>query len=46
VLPPAGGLETRSFAVESAGPAEYARIIAEETAKRRTVIARAGIKGD
>jgi len=32
--------------VEKRGPPQYARIIAEETAKWRTVIARAGIKVD
>ena len=39
-------LEARSFVVESAGPADYARIIADETAKWRKVITQAGIKGD
>src|SRR5262245_34153071 len=39
-------LERAASCSRSAGPAQYARIIAEETAKWRTVIARAGIKVD
>jgi tripartite-type tricarboxylate transporter receptor subunit TctC len=38
-------LEARSFVVDNAGPAEFARMIAEDTAKWRQVIKDANIKG-
>jgi tripartite-type tricarboxylate transporter receptor subunit TctC len=42
----AKALETRSFVVEKAGPAAFAKFIAEETAKWGPVIRDANIKGD
>src|SRR4051794_20001345 len=39
-------LETRSFVIDNAGPAEFAQIIAAETAKWGPVIKGANIKGD
>jgi tripartite-type tricarboxylate transporter receptor subunit TctC len=39
-------LEARSFVVDGSGPADFAKMIADETAKWSAVITRANIKGD